>query len=414
MLWKNIKGLVGAYESPPSRLSGSEMADFPVLQNAWLAIDAGKIADFGPMETFPGIVDWTGLEVVDCEGRYVLPAWCDSHTHLVFAAPRSKEFLSRLQGKTYHEIAEAGGGILNSARALQLMPEDQLFEEALVRLKRAIQTGTGAIEIKSGYGLDGEAELKMLRVIQRLKEAVSIPVRRTFLACHAVPEGNWTAESWTRYAVEDLLPRVQAEGLADYVDAFCEKGYFGLEELALLLDGATQHGLAAKVHVNQFNALGGVAFCANANAASVDHLEVLNPEDVEALKSNAASGTMACALPGCSYFLGIPYTPVRELIQADIPVAIATDFNPGSAPSSNMERVVQLAILKMKMLPLEALAAATLNGAAAMDVSDRAGVIAPGRAANILVTKPMDGLEGFAYDFGEHAVEKVFIDGIEV
>ncbi len=414
MLWKNIKGLVGAYDSPPSRLRGSEMADFPLLENAWLAIDSGKIADFGPMETFPGIVDWTGLDVVDCEGRYVLPSWCDSHTHLVFAAPRSHEFMSRLEGKTYQQIADEGGGILNSARALQLMPEDQLFEEALVRLQHAMQAGTGAIEIKSGYGLDDEAELKMLRIIQRLKEAVPIPVRRTFLACHAVPEGNWTATTWTRHVAEHLLPRVQKEKLADYVDAFCEKGYFGLEEVSTLLEAASKEGLAAKVHVNQFNAFGGVKLCTNLDALTVDHLEVLEPEDLEALKSSSNTRTMACALPGCSYFLGIPYTPVRELIKADVAVALATDFNPGSAPSSNMERIVQLAILKMKMLPLEAIAAATLNGAAAMEVSDQAGVIAPGRAANVLVTKPMQGLEGFGYDFGESSVEKVFIDGVEV
>ena len=415
MLWKNIKGLVGAYDSPPIRLRGREMVDFPVLENAWLAIDSGEILDFGPMETFPGIADWTGLEVLDCEGRYALPAWCDSHTHLVFAADRSQEFLSRLQGKSYQEIAEAGGGILNSARALRAMSEDQLYADALSRLERAMKAGTGAIEIKSGYGLEDEAELKMLRVIRRLAEASSIPIRRTFLACHAVPEGIRDAAQWTHHVTEQLLPRVVQGGLADYVDAFCESGYFGLNEVQELLEASAQCGLPAKVHVNQFTAFGGVELCVNAGAVSVDHLEVMTEADLNVLQRNhegGRPGTIACALPGCSYFLGIPYTPARELMERDVPVALASDYNPGSAPSSNMSRVVQLAILKMNMLPIEALAAATLNGAAAMEVSDRAGVIARGRRANLLLTRPMVGLEGFGYDFGEEPVEKVFIDGI--
>ena len=414
MLWKNIKGLVGAYDAPPVYLKGEEMRSFPVLENAWLAIDDGRIADFGPMETFPGIADWTGLDIVDCEGKYALPAWCDSHTHLVFAASRSQEFLSRLEGKTYHEIAESGGGILNSARALQAMPEAELLHDAEVRLAHAMRSGTGAIEIKSGYGLTADAELKMLRVIQSLRAAHSIPVKSTFLACHAVPSGEWTAASWTQHMVEDVLPRVAEEGLADYVDAFCETGYFGLEETERLIEAANAYGMKSKVHVNQFNAFGGVKLCVNQKSLTVDHLEVLDSDDVEALKVSAQSPqpTIATALPGCSYFLGIPYTPVRSLLEADVPVALATDFNPGSAPSSNMGRVVQLAILKMKMHPVEAIAAATINGAAAMECSDTAGVIARGRAANILLTREMNGLEDFAYDFGKEAVEKVFIDGV--
>lgn len=413
MLWKNIKGLVGAYDAPPPYLKGREMGSFPVLENAWLAIDEGVIADFGPMETFPGIADWTGLEVVDCEGKYVLPTWCDSHTHLVFAASRSHEFLSRLEGKTYQEIAESGGGILNSARALQEMSEAELLSDAHQRLVQAMRSGTGAIEIKSGYGLTAEAEMKMLRVIRTLEERVSIPVKATFLACHAVPEGDWSAASWTQHMVDDVLPKVADEGLADYVDAFCEKGYFGLDETRLLIDRASRLGISAKVHVNQFNAFGGVKLCVDANAVSVDHLEELTSDDIAALASASESGqpVIATALPGCSYFLGIPYTPTRKLMEADVPVALATDFNPGSAPSSNMSRAVQLAILKSNMLPIEAIAAATLNGAAAMEVADRAGVIARGRAANVLMTREMNGLEDFAYDFGEEPVEKVFIDG---
>jgi imidazolonepropionase len=414
MLWKNIKGLVGAYDRPPLYLKGREMRSLPVMERAWLAIEDGVIVDFGSMDDFPGIADWSGLEVMDCEGKYVLPAWCDSHTHLVFAARRSGEFLSRLEGKSYQEIAAEGGGILNSARALQAMSEEELLVDARERLQQAMRTGTGSIEIKSGYGLTAEAELKMLRVINALKEEFTIPIKATFLACHAVPEGEWTAASWAAHMIEEALPVVASERLADYVDAFCEKEYFGLEETQSLLDAATSLGLKSKVHVNQFNAFGGVKLCVNSNAVSVDHLEELNSEDVEVLKHAADTGnpTIATALPGCSYFLGIPYTPVHELMKADVPVALATDFNPGSAPSSNMNRVVQLAILKMKMHPLEAIAASTINGAAAMECSDRTGVISRGRAANVLVTRPMNGLEDLAYDFGEEPVEKVFIDGI--
>lgn len=414
MLWKNIKGLVGAYDTPPVYLNGREMRSLPMLEQAWLAIEDGVIVDFGSMDVFPGIVDWSGLDVLDCEGKYVLPAWCDSHTHLVFAARRSGEFLSRLEGKSYQEIAAEGGGILNSARALQSMSEADLLADARIRMMQAMRTGTGSFEIKSGYGLTLEAELKMLRVIRALKQESSISIKSTFLACHAVPDGEWTAESWTAHMVEEALPRVAEEGLADYVDAFCEKGYFGLAETQSLLDAASSLGIKPKVHVNQFNAFGGVKLCVNSNAVSVDHLEELNLEDISALKHAAESGhpTFATALPGCSFFLGIPYTPVHDLMVAGVPVALATDFNPGSAPSSNMSRVVQLAILKMKMHPLEAIAAATINGAAAMECSDRAGVIARGRAANVILTRALTGLEDLAYDFGDEPVEKVFIDGI--
>ena len=413
MLWKNIKGLVGAYESPPHLLKGHEMNAFPVLSNAWLAIENDRVVDFGQMEDFPGISDWSGLEVVDLEGRYVLPAWCDSHTHLVFASSRSREFLSRLQGKTYQEIANEGGGILNSARALQSMPEEELFNQAKARLEQVIQLGTGAIEIKSGYGLTGEAELKMLRVIDRLKSTFSMPIRSTFLACHAIPDG-WSSSGWTEYVSNELMEKVATADLADFVDIFCEDGYFGLDDMKRLLQSASAHGIPAKVHVNQFNAMGGVSIAAEMGARSVDHLEELTEEDVAALVNtmdNAHGPTIACALPGCSYFLGIPYTPARKLMDADVPVALASDFNPGSAPSGNMSRVVQLAMVKMKMLPLEAIAAATINGAAAMNCSDIAGVISPGRAANLLVTRPMEGLESMGYDFGLEPVEKVFMDG---
>ena len=413
-LLKNIKGLVGAYEAPPSWLGGLAMGDFPVIENAWLAIEEGRIAAFGTMDSFPGIVDWSGLEIEDCDGRYVLPAWCDSHTHLVYAADRGGEFLDRLQGKSYQEIAENGGGILNSARALRAMPESDLMADAVKRLSLAMDQGTGAMEIKSGYGLTVEGELKMLRIIQALKKGSPIPIKSTLLACHAVPEGDWNASTWTDAAINELIPAAIEQGLADYVDAFCETGYFSVEDLNKLLGAIEDSPLKAKVHVNQFSTLGGVAACVEHGALSVDHLEELSDEDLAALETTLERNkqpVFSVALPGCSHFLGIPYTPVRRLMDAGLPVALASDHNPGSAPSGNMTLVVQLAIIKMGMLPLEAIAAATINGAAAMELSHEVGVIAPGWRANLLITKPLNGLEQIGYRFGENPVEKVLING---
>lgn len=390
------------------------MGDFPVIENAWLAIEEGRIAAFGTMDSFPGIVDWSGLEIEDCDGRYVLPAWCDSHTHLVYAADRGGEFLDRLQGKSYQEIAENGGGILNSARALRAMPESDLMADAVKRLSLAMDQGTGAMEIKSGYGLTVEGELKMLRIIQALKKGSPIPIKSTLLACHAVPEGDWNASTWTDAAINELIPAAIEQGLADYVDAFCETGYFSVEDLNKLLGAIEDSPLKAKVHVNQFSTLGGVAACVEHGALSVDHLEELSDEDLAALETTLERNkqpVFSVALPGCSHFLGIPFTPVRRLMDAGLPVALASDHNPGSAPSGNMTLVVQLAIIKMGMLPLEAIAAATINGAAAMELSHEVGVIAPGWRANLLITKPLNGLEQIGYRFGENPVEKVLING---
>lgn len=417
-LVKNIKGLVGAFDDVPRDVAGSEMAKFPILHNAWLAAEDGVVVDFGGMDDFPGIVDWSGLNIVDAEGRWVLPAWCDSHTHTVFARSRSEEFLMRLEGATYQEIAERGGGILNSAKALQAMDEDDLYEDALRRVYQAISQGVGAMEIKSGYGLTLDAERKMLRVIARLKEAAPIPIKATFLGCHAVPPEFESAAAYTQHVVTDMLPAFAAEGLVDYVDAFCEKGYFGVDETRLLLGAAHALGLKSKIHVNQFNDIGGVELCVSQNALSVDHLEVCGSEALQSLiegfeRAEDGEGvpTYPVALPGCSHFLGIPYTPGRALIDAGLPLVLATDHNPGSAPSGDMTMAVRLASLKMGVLPREAVAAATLNGAAAMELSHEFGALGRGHRANFILTHPMEGLQDIAYRFTGAVVDKVFING---
>ena len=417
-LLKNIKGLVGAFEEVPRHVAGGEMAKFPVLEEAWLAVEDGMVVDFGEMSSFPGIVDWSGLTIVDAQGRYVIPSWCDSHTHSVFAKDRSEEFLMRLEGATYHEIAARGGGILNSAKTLQAMPEDVLFEDALARIHAVMAQGVGALEINSGYGLTFEAERKMLRVVARLKEVLPIPVKATFLGCHAVPAEFPDAMAYTQHVVNDMLPALVGEGLVDYVDAFCEKGYFGVAETELLLNASESLDLKSKVHVNQFNEIGGVNLCVKKRSLSVDHLEICGAESIQSLIEGMEAGsleeahpTYPVALPGCSYFLGIPYTPARTLIDAGLPLVLATDHNPGSAPSGDLGMAVRLGSLKMGMTPLEAIAAATLNGAAAMELSHEVGALGRGHRANFILTKPLEGLQDLAYRFTDPYVDKVFVNG---
>ena len=384
------------------------MRKISVMENAWLAIEDGRILDGGTMADFPGITDWNVLEVIEADGRLVMPAWVDSHTHLVHAASREGEFVDRIRGLSYQEIAERGGGILNSAKALRSMSEDDLYAVSLERMERLMRMGTGAIEIKSGYGLDMESELKMLRVARRLGALDRIPVKTTFLGCHAVPEGWADAMAYTRHMVDEVLPAVMAEGLADHVDIFCEQGYFGLEETRLLLEQARLRGLPAKVHVNQFTAGGGVALCAELEALSVDHLEVLETEDVAEL---SASNTIPVALPLCSLFLDLPFTPGRTLVDAGCPLAIATDFNPGSAPSGNMHLAASLGCIRMGLEPREALAAATVNGAAALGLDDEVGGLAVGQEASLMVTRPLRSVEEALYAFGDPLADRVLLRG---
>jgi imidazolonepropionase len=405
ILIKNIKGLAGILEGNTKALRGKELSELGMIENAFLAIEDGKISYYGSMQDMQGITDWRNLDIVDAEGKFVLPAFCDSHTHLVFAESREGEFVDRINGLTYEEIGQKGGGILNSARKLADMSEDELFNNALERLDLVKSFGTGAIEIKSGYGLSVEAELKMLRVIKRLKAASDLTIKATFLGAHSFPlEYKDNKEGYVDLIINEMLPKVKAENLADYIDVFCERNYFTAEQLDKILKAGVKAGLKPKIHVNQFSIMGGVGIGINNNAVSVDHLEELGEEDIIALKD---SETIATALPSCSFFLNIPYSPVKKMLDNNISIALATDFNPGSTPSGNMQFVNSLACVKMKLTPEQALNATTINGAYAMEVNDELGSITIGKKANIIITKKIPSLAYMAYSFGENCVEKV-------
>lgn len=402
----NIKELVQVRDNNVTIVKGKDMKLLPTIKNAYLYIDHDTIVEYGKMEDSIGI---EADEIIDATGKIVLPTWCDSHTHIVYAGDRTQEFVDRINGLSYEDIANRGGGILNSAEKLQNTSEDDLYNQASKRLNEVIKLGTGAIEIKSGYGLTVEAELKMLRVIKRLKKDFPIKVKPTLLAAHAIPkEFKNNKNEFIDLVVNEMIPAVTKEHLADYIDVFCEKGYFDLEDTQRVLEAGTKHGLTPKIHVNQFNVFGGIALGVKHNALSVDHLEELNSEDIEALKQ---SNTIPVALPGCSYFLSIPYTPARQLIDADLPLALATDYNPGSTPSGNMNFVVSTACIKMKMTPEEAINAATINGAYAMGVSNMYGSICRGKKANIIITKEIPSYHYLTYAFGDNHIDTVIING---
>ncbi len=409
ILIKNIRGLVGCYETAPQFLRGKAMDHLPVIDRAYLAIDEGRIVDFGSMDEWGGITDWRNLKVIDAEGRYVLPAWCDSHTHIVFPAAREQEFEDRIKGLTYEEIASRGGGILNSAARLAEMSEDELYDVSAIRLHKLMLQGTGAIEIKSGYGLSTEGELKILRVAKRLREISSMCIRTTFLGAHAIPtKYKKEHRKYVDLILQEMLPAVAEEHLADYIDVFCESGYFSAAETLEIVAAGASYGLKAKIHVNQFNALSAIPALVECGVTSVDHLEIMEDEDFAAL---SGSNTIATALPLCSLFLGIPYTPARDLIERDVIVAIATDFNPGSAPSGNMALAVSLGCIAMGLTPAQSINAATLNGAAAMHLSSEVGCIAIGMRANVLITEPCEHLSYLPYAFGSPAIDGVITHG---
>ncbi len=407
MLITNIRQLILTEEKPrTSPLRGRELAELPFIENAFLLIENQRIVDFGEMGNCPLRADQT----IDATGQFVLPAWCDSHTHLVFAKSREEEWLNRLKGMSYEEIANRGGGILNSANRLQETPEEQLFDQALERLEEVRKSGTGLIEIKSGYGLTVESELKMLRVIRRLKSASDVEIRATFLGAHSVPMEyrNGNREGYISLIINEMLPKIADQGLADYVDVFCEKLAFSVAEMEQILEVAAKYGLRPKVHVNQFNCMGGIAGAMRYGAISVDHLELVDDSDIEALRNG---NTIATLLPSAPFFLQDHTPPARQLIDANIPVALASDFNPGTSPSGKMPFVVSLACIMMKMLPEEAIQAATLNGAFALEADADFGSIAKGKYANLIITKPMPSLAYLPYSFGSDMVERVIIKG---
>jgi len=402
----NIKELIQVRETPIKKVSGAEMAILPTIENAYLLIENKLIADFGKMENLP---ETKAEKTIDATGKVVLPAWCDSHTHIVYAGNRVQEFVDRINGLSYEEIANRGGGILNSAKKLNETSEEEIYSQSKLRLEEVMSQGTGAVEIKSGYGLTVEGELKMLRVIKKLKENYPVAIKATFLGAHAFP--TEFKENHSRYIdliINEMLPKIAEENLADYIDAFLETGYFSIEETERIMEAGKKYGLAAKIHVNQFTAINGIEACVKHNALSVDHLEIVTDEDIEILKN---SETMPVALPSCSYFISIPYTPARKMLNAGLPLALASDFNPGTTPSGNMNFVVATACIKMKMTPEEAINAATINGAYAMGISETHGSITKGKHANLIITKPITSYYQLPYAFGTDLIDQVIIEG---
>lgn len=409
ILIKNIKELLQVRNEPIEMLCGAEMKTLPSIKNAYLLIENDTIVDFGSMENCP---DLEVEQIIDATGKTVLPTWVDSHTHIVYAGNREQEFVDRINGLSYEEIFNRGGGILNSAKKLQEISEEELYEQSKVRLEEVMLQGTGAIEIKSGYGLTLEAEMKMLRVIKKLKENYPVAIKATFLGAHAFPvEFNDNHSAYIDLICNEMIPKIATEKLADYVDAFLETGYFSVEETARIMKVGNQFGLKSKIHVNQFTAINGIKASVENGALSVDHLEIVTDEDIEVLKN---SKTMPVALPTCSYFISIPYTPARKMLEAGLPLALASDFNPGTTPSGNMNFVVATACIKMKMTPEEAINAATINAAYAMDLSQSHGSITRGKKASIIITKKIESFYQIPYAFGSNLIDTVIINGIAI
>ncbi|MBK7310856.1 MAG: imidazolonepropionase [Sphingobacteriaceae bacterium] len=411
LLLKNIKTLVQVRKNAPAKLSGKEMSELPCIDNAWMACEDGVIVDFGSMDDFPGITDWKGLEVIDCSGKLVFPSYADSHTHIVYAGNREGEFADRIKGLSYEEIANKGGGILNSAELLNKTSEDELYVQSLQRFKEVIELGTGAIEIKSGYGLSVEGELKMLRVIKRLKDLNWIPVKATFLGAHAVPKQfKDNKQGYIDLIINQMLPAIAKEKLADFIDVFCEKGYFTAEETKLILEAGFKYGLVGKVHAEQMSHSSGIKTAVECKAISVDHLEFCNDADIEILKK---SDTMPTILPGAAFFLNLPLPPARKMIDAGLPVAFASDYNPGSSPSGNLNFALSMACVQYRLTPEEAINSVTINSAYAMNLSDEVGSITVGKRANFFITKSINSYSFIPYSFANFLIESVYTNGMK-
>ncbi len=408
LLIKNIKELVQVETEVKTKVAGADMKNLPSIKNAWLAVEDDLIVGFGEMDSLE-ITDWVGVEIIDSSGQLVFPSFCDSHTHLVFAASREEEFVDRINGLTYEEIAKKGGGILNSAKKLQGTSEEDLFNDAWKRLEEIKQTGTGAVEIKSGYGLSVEGELKMLRVIKKLKAESDLTIKANFLGAHAIPtQYKDNRKEYINLIINEMMPVIESEGLADYVDVFCETNYYTPDETDRVLQAGIAIGLTPKIHVNQFTSIGGIQAGIKNKALSVDHLEVMEEQDIQDL---IKSDVMPTLLPSCSFFLGIPYAPARRLIDSGLPVCLATDFNPGSTPSGNMPFVLSLACINYKMTPEEAINASTINAAYAMGLNDTHGSIAVGKKANLFITKEISSVAFMPYSFGSNSIETVILNG---
>lgn len=407
ILIKNIKSLVQVENNPRKKVSGSEMRNLPCLENAWLSIEEDKIADFGEMKNFPAISGKNNLMVINATDKLVFPCWCDSHTHLVYATSREKEFVDRINGLSYQEIAKRGGGILNSAKKLREASEEELIQSALRRLNEIMFFGTGAVEIKSGYGLTVKDEIKMLRVIKKLKELSPLTVKATFLGAHAVPS-EMKKEKYIDTIINEMLPQIAAEKLVDYCDVFCEKNYFTKDDTIKILSAVKKYGLKGKVHAEQLSHSGGVEAGVECGAISVDHLEFANDHDISLLKK---SETMPTILPGAQWFLQLQHPPARKMIDAELPLAIASDYNPGSSPSGNMNFMISHACVHYKLTPEEAINASTINSAYAMDLSETHGSIAIGKKANIFITKKIPNYSFIPYSFANNLIETVILNG---
>ena len=403
----NIKELIQIRDKNISFLSAKEMDTLPSINNAYLLIENGKISEFGKMSEISKI---DNVETIDAKNKIVLPCWCDSHTHSVYTGNRSDEYLQRIKGVSYQEIANNGGGILKSSKQINSISEDELFFESKNRIEKLIKYGTGSLEIKTGYGLSYDGELKMLKVIKRLKESLPIQIKSTFLGAHAIPK-NYKKEEYFRLVLDKMLPDFAKDKLIDFVDIFCEKNYFSAEDTKILCNKASELGIASKIHVNQFNSIGGVKVAVDCGALSVDHLEVINKSDINILKQ---SKTMPVLLPGCSFFLGIEYADAKILLSNEIPFAIASDYNPGSSPSGNMNFILSLACNKLKLTTEQAINAATINGAYAMGLSHKTGSITKGKIANVVITSEIESINDLPYFYGDNLVDKILINGEEI
>jgi imidazolonepropionase len=405
ILIRNIKGLVQVRDQGTQAIAGSDMSELPVLTDAFLAIKDGRIDLYGSMLDLPE--NNNSETEIDATDRFVFPSFVDSHTHLIFAASREEEFVMKIKGATYEQIAAKGGGILNSARRLQQTSEAELFDRAMGRVSEIIKTGTGAVEIKSGYGLTVKDELKMLRVARRIGQESPLTVKTTFLGAHAVPKDQ-SKDSYIDLILNEMIPAVAAEKLADYIDVFCEQGFFTQDETERIVEAGKKYGMKPRIHANQLHRSGGVQAGVNTDALSVDHLENIGDEEIECLKN---STVMPTALPGAAFFLGLPFPPARKILEAGLPLAIASDYNPGSAPSGNMPLMIALACIKMKMTPEEAINAATLNTACAVELQKTHGSITKGKAANVFITKPIPSIAYLPYAFGANCIEQVILKG---